>query len=81
MKGIEKIVKFYEEKNIVVDAGSIEEYIQTRVCELGINGVNQIEADYFENGKKNLCYYEVKATTTELENGDFDTEIEVLSVH
>lgn len=81
MKGIEKIVKFYEEKNIVVDAESIEEYIKTRVCELGINGVNQIEDSYFVNGKKYICFYEVRATTLENEDGNFETEIEILNVY
>lgn len=81
MKGIEKIVKFYEEKNRVVDEKAIEEYIKIRVCELGINEIDQIEDSYIIEGRKYICYYEVKATTTELENGDFDTEIEVLSVH
>lgn len=81
MKGIEKIVKFYENKNIVVDIEYIKEYISKRVCELGIEGTADIEDNYFENGKKNLCYYEVKATTTELENDDFETEIEILSVY
>ena len=81
MKGIEKIVKFYEDKNIVVDIEYIKEYISKRVCELGIEGTADIEDNYFENGKKNLCYYEVKATTTELENDDFETEIEILNVY
>lgn len=81
MKGIEKIVKFYEDKHITVDVNYIEEYIRTRVCELGIEGVGEIEDDYFRNGKKYICYYEVSTTTTELENGDFDTEIEILSVY
>lgn len=81
MKGIEKIVKFYEEKNIVIDEEAIKEYIKISVCELGINGIDQIEDSYIIEGRKYLCYYEVETTTTELENGDFDTEIEVLSVH
>lgn len=80
MKNIEKILKFYEEKNITVDSKSVEEYIFTRVCELGIEGVNEIEDRYFVNGKKYICFYEVRVTTLEDEDGDFETEIEILNV-
>ena len=79
MKGIEKIVEFYEDKHITVDVEYIKEYISKRVCELGIDGVGDVEDDYFENGKRYVCHYEVRATK-ETDSGDFETEVEILSV-